>query len=138
MSSIFEEGKIFSIAEQDETVVLSNSLAILLGSYQEALIVQRLHSWTLADKGVVINGERWQDRTIEDWIMEILPTTNRKMRTYMSSLVSKGVLERREHQDHKYTKKNRTYYYRLNYERLSELTDAAIASKNLNNDGGQE
>ncbi len=140
MSFIFENKDILKISEQDEMIALSNSMAILLGSYQEALIVQKLHSWILEGQGIVIDGERWFDKSIEDWIIKILPTTSRKMRSHMSSLVKKGVLQQKQfdekhHADNNLTKK-RTYYYRLDYERLSELESVAIAAQNSNNAGG--
>lgn len=83
-----------------------------------------------------------------------------KIHTHILSLMFEGVLERQEYQGHKYFKKNRTYNYRLDRERLSELADTVIAklaalkdpdgagagtathkgiaSKNLKNVGGQE
>lgn len=142
MTSIFGSDGIIRISEQDELVALSNSLIVLLGSHQEALIVQKLHSWVLEDKGIVIDGDRWFDKSIEDWIINLLPTTERKMRSHMSSLEKKGVIERKkltsEHHGLSHSPKKRTYYYRLDYEGLSKLIAEVTNSKNLVNGGGEE
>jgi hypothetical protein len=138
MDSIFGSDGIIRISEQDELVALSNSLIVLLGSHQEALIVQKLHSWILEGKGIVIDGDRWFDKSIEDWIIKLLNLTERKMRSYMSSLEKKGVIERKQltskHHGHSHSPKNRTYYYRLDYEGLSKLITEVTNSKN----GGAE
>lgn len=126
-----------------DVIEVSSSMVALLGSVEEATIVQLIHSWTLAGEGVVINGNHWFNKSIKDWINEAFPTTSTwKMRSYMKSLVSKGVLERqhlyKEHHGHNYSPKNRTYYYRLDYEGLSKLITEVTNSKNLVNAGGAE
>ncbi len=126
-----------------DNVPISNSLAIVLGSYQEALIVQLIHSWIREGQGIVIDGKPWFDKSIKDWVNEVLPSSSTwKMRSYMNSLVNKGVLERqqlyKQHHGHNLSPKNRTYYYRLDYERLSELVKVAIQAQNLNHAGGEE
>ncbi|MDY6901044.1 MAG: hypothetical protein SWZ49_23625 [Cyanobacteriota bacterium] len=135
--------KVEGLEVKFDVVTVSNSLVAVLGSSEEALIVQLIHSWTLDGQGVEIDGERWFNKSIKDWIAEALPTTSTwKMRSYMSSLVQKGVLSRKQlhkkHHGHNYSPKNRTYYYRLDYEGLSKLADLAIDSKNSNNAGGEE
>ncbi|AFZ38242.1 hypothetical protein Sta7437_4804 (plasmid) [Stanieria cyanosphaera PCC 7437] len=124
-----------------DIVTVSNSLVALLGSYEEAIIVQQIHSWTLDGRGIEIDKKFWFDKSIKDWITEVVPTASDwKMRSYLASLVDKGVLERKhlykEHHGHNYSPKNRTYYYRLDYEKLSELARRAIS--NSNNAGGEE
>lgn len=114
-----------------------------MGSCEEALIVQLLHSWIRSGQGVVIDGEPWFNKSIKDWIEDAFPTTSTwKMRSYMNSLVEKGVLERKhlfkEHHGHNYAPKNRTYYYRLDYEGLSKLITEAIELSNTANFGGEE
>ena len=127
-----------------DKVPLSQSLIVVLGSYQEAFIVQILHFGIYEGQGIVIDGEPWFDKSsIEDWVNEVLPiSTTWKMRKHITSLVNKGVLERKqireEHHGHNISPKNRTYYYRLDYERLSELAKVAIQAQNLNNAGGEE
>ena len=132
-----------NLENKSNVIVVSHSLVALLGSYEEALIVQQIHSWTLNGRGVEIDGKPWFDKSIKDWIAEVLPAASTwKMRSYMSSLVKKGVLERKQlhkkHHGHNYSPKNRTYYYRLDYEGLSKLADLAIDSKNSDNAGGEE
>lgn len=145
MTTISTNDKILRIEElqtEFDLITVSNSLVIVLQSYKEARIVQQLHSWLLSARGVFIDGHRWFDKSIQDWISEVIPTAfTWKMRSHISSLVKKGVLERqhlfREHHGHNYSPKNRTYYYRLDYGKLTKLATRAIASKNLNNIGGE-
>ena len=125
-----------------DVVEVSNSMVALLGSVEEATIVQLIHSWTLAGEGVIIDGNHWFNKSIKDWIAEVMPLTSPwKMRSYMKSLVSKGVLERKqlhkEHYGHNYSPKNRTYYYRLDYEGLSALAVSAINEQNEKRTGGE-
>lgn len=56
----------------------------------------------------------------------------------LSTLIFEEVLERKEYQGHQYFKKNRTYYYRLDYKGLSKLITEAIDSSNIVNPGGEE
>ena len=126
-----------------ETVPISNSLAVVLGSYQEALIVQLIHSWIREGQGIMLDGKTWFDKSIKDWVSEVMPSSSTwQMRSYINSLVNKGVLERQQlykkHHGHNISPKNRTYYYRLDYEKLSELVDVAIQAPNLNHAGGVE
>ena len=135
--------KVEELQTEFDLITVSNSLVIVLQSYEEARIVQQLHSWIQSGQGVIIDGHRWFDKSIQDWITEVLPTASTwKMRSHITSLVKKGILERKHlfkaHHGHNYSPKNRTYYYRLDYERLSELAISAINSRNLNNAGGAE
>ena len=126
-----------------DTVPISNSLVVVLGSYQEALIVQLIHSWIREGQGIMLDGKTWFDKSIKDWVSEVMPSSSTwKMRSYINSLVNKGVLERQQlykkHHGHNISPKNRTYYYRLDYEKLSELVDVAIQAQNINHAGGEE
>ena len=126
-----------------DVIEVSSSMVALLGSIEEATIVQLIHSWTLAGEGVIIDGNHWFNKSIADWISEAMPLTSPwKMRSYMKSLVSKRVLERKqlhkEHYGHNYSPRNRTYYYRLDREGLSKLVAEVTNSKNLVNGGGEE
>ena len=142
MVHIFGDDGTVKLSDQDEMVAVSNSLAILLGSLEEAFIVQKLHSLTFNDQGIVVGDDRWHDDSIEDWILKIPPITERKMLSYMSSLEKKGIIERKklvlENQDRSNSEKKQAYYYRLDYERLSRLIDEVTASEDLVNDGGAE
>ena len=135
--------KIEGLETKYDVVPISNSLVAVLGSNEEALIVQLIHSWTRDGQGVEIDGQHWFDKSIKDWIDEAFPTTSTwKMRGYINSLVEKGILERqhlyKEHHGHNYAPKNRTYYYRLDYEKFSELAAIAIEEQNKNHAGGAE
>lgn len=146
MSVVSSNNTILVVEElrsKSDLITVSNSLVIVLDSYEEARIVQQIHSWIKAGQGVIIDGYRWFDISIQDWIAEVIPTaSNWKMRSYLNSLVKKGVLEREHlfkvHHGHNYSPRNRTYYYRLDYERLSELASIVIASRNATNTGGAE
>lgn len=135
--------KVEGLEVKYDVISVSNSLVAVLGSSEEALIVQLIHSWTRDGQGVEIDGQRWFNKSIRDWIAEAFPTTSTwKMRGYINSLVEKGILERqhlyKEHHGHNYAPKNRTYYYRLDYEGLSKLITEVVDSKNLNKAGGAE
>jgi tRNA nucleotidyltransferase/poly(A) polymerase len=135
--------KVEALKTEFDLITVSNSLAIVLESYEEARIVQQLHSWIRSNQGIVIEGYCWFDKPIRDWINEVIPTASDwKMRSYISSLVSKGVLKRKKlfkkHHGHNFSPKNQTYYYRLDYEELSKLAKLTINSLELNNAGGEE
>lgn len=110
----------------DETKV-SKSLVTLLENYEEALVVQQLHSWRLQGGGVILNGSHWFDKSIKEWSEGLPDMSQGKIRNHLKSLIAKGVVEReqlhKERYGHNYAPKNRTYYYRLNYEGLHKLAE---------------
>ena len=106
---------------------VSNSLVTLLGSYEEALIVQQLHSWKIQGEGVLLDGYYWFDKPLREWT-ELFPYISQwQIRNHMKSLIAREVLERKQlHKElygHNYAPENRTYYYRLNYEGLHKLAE---------------
>lgn len=110
----------------DETKV-SKSLVTLLGNYEEALIVQQVHSWGLRGGGVILDGTRWFDKSAKEW-SEVLPDMSQgKINSLLKNLADKGVLKRErlyeKHHGHNYGPRHRTYYYRLDYDRLHELAE---------------
>ena len=127
-----------------DLISLSLSLAKALRSYEEAFIVQILHFGIHEGKGIVIDGETWFDTSsLEEWVYEVIPfSATWKMHKHITSLVNKGVLERKpireEPHGRKKSPKKRLYSYRLDYERLSELPNVEIPAQNLNNAGGVE
>lgn len=126
-----------------DTSIVSNSLVATIGDFIEARIVQQLHYWSYSEYGVIINGLRWIYKPIREWLSEaFIGFTSWQSRKAIASLVEKGLLLRKhlfkEHHGHNYAPKNRTYYYRLDYERLSELAIAYSDSQNSNNAGGKK
>ena len=119
--------KIRGLESKFDVIAVSNSLAFLLGSEREAKLVQQLHFLSLNPKnGFVYEGARWIYKAMSEWVIEIAPSwTMWKLRSAIASLVAKGVLIREhlfdKHHGDNFHKKNRTYYYRLNYDRLNEL-----------------
>ncbi len=110
----------------DETKV-SKSLVTLLGNYEEALIVQQLHSWRLKGGGVILDGNRWFDKSVKEWSEALPDISEYKINSLLKNLVAKGVVSReqlhKKRYGHNYAPRNRTYYYRLNYEGLHKLAE---------------
>lgn len=106
--------------------IVSNSLIALLGSYEEARIIQQLHYWMVKGYGKIIDGLRWIYKPIKEWIEEVFPSASSwRIRKAIVSLESKNILLKEhlyhEHHGHNFAPKNRTYYYSLNYEGLEEF-----------------
>ena len=110
----------------DETKV-SKSLVTLLGNYEEALVVQQVHSWRLQGGGVILDGSRWFDKSVKEWSEALPGISQHRVNSLLKNLIAKGVLEReqlhKERYGHNYAPRNRTYYYRLDYERLHKLAE---------------
>ena len=117
--------KIEGLKTKIDQIKVSNFLLILLGSYEETLIVQQLHSWIIEEEGIILDGNRWVDKSIKEWL-EVLPNSSAyKIDSRIKSLIAKNVLKRehlyKEHHGQYFAPRNRIYYYCLNYEQLSKL-----------------
>ena len=110
----------------DETKV-SNSLVTLLGNYEEALIVQQLHSWRLQGGGVILDGIHWFDKSAKEWSEALPDISQGKINVLLKTLADQGILKREQlyqkHHGHNYGPRNRTYYYRLDYDKLYKLAE---------------
>lgn len=125
-----------------ELIAVASSLAIILSSDEVAKIVQQTHAWQDSDRGFVIDGHLWFDMSIQNWIASVIPSASSwQMRSYINSLLQQGILEReqlyKKHHGHNYAPRNRTYYYRLNYEKLRELGIGTVQAETNNHVGGE-
>lgn len=116
------------------TQIICNALIRVFNCINQARIVQQLHFWLYSEHGVVLRDARWIWKPIREWLEESLPDLTRwKLESAIQSLVDRGIVIReqlnKEHHGHNYSPKNRTYYYRLDYDRLSELIAQVIPQK---------
>ncbi len=121
-----------------DTKVFSDSVAVMVGDYIEALILQQIHYWIHRDFGTVIEGTRWIYKPIRELIIEAFPIlTPWKINKALVSLVEKGFLLREhlfdKHHGHNFHPKNRTYYYTVNYEKIREVLEKLKSSETTEN-----
>ena len=108
---------------------ISNSLAILVGDYIEGMILQQFHYWISQEYGVVLEGQRWIYKTIKELSEKAFPLLSPwKVRQAIANLVIKGFLRQEhlfaEHHGDNFHKRNRTYYYRVDYDRIAEMVES--------------
>ena len=121
--------RIIGLETKYDTVPVSGSLEIILGSALEAKIVQQLHFWSQQEaSGILYKGMKWIYKSIREWIEEVLPIWSRgQVNRAIASLVEKGVIVKehlfKKHHGHNYDPKNRTLYYSLVYEKLQKLAE---------------
>ena len=121
-----------------DTKVFSDSVAVMVGDYIEALILQQIHYWIHRDFGTVIEGIRWIYKPIRELIIEAFPLlTPWKINKAIVSLVEKGFLLREhlfdKHHGHNFHPKNRTYYYTVNYEKIREVLEKLKSAETAEN-----
>ncbi len=115
--------------------VISNSIAEIVGDYREAMILQQFHYWLSKKYGKVIDGLRWIYKSIKELKIDAFPILSiSQLRRSIASLVEKGFLIREhlfhKHHGHNLHVKNRTYYYRLDYQKILESLSALSFVKN--------
>ena len=123
--------QVSELSTKFDTQILSNSLTKVFKSINQARVVQYLHFWLLQGYGVVINGERWIWKSLREWIEEALPDLGRtSLENAIRALIDLGIVIReklnKEHRGHNYNPANRTFYYRLNYDRLEQVITEAL------------
>ncbi len=116
--------------------ITSNSIAIVVEDYIEALVLQQFHYWIQQGYGVVIRNMRWIYKSIRELIIDAFPIlTPWKLNKAIVSLVEKGFLLREhlfaEHHGHNFYAENRTYYHTVNYAKIEEVeAEFAAAEEN--------
>ncbi len=114
------------------------SLMPLFGNKLETRIVEYLFDCLTLDDiyGYYPEGNKWIRKTVSEWV-EILPECSRaKFDKAITSLIAKGVVERKilyDEKHSKYYKVNKTFSYRVNHERLE-----ALFNEFMKNTGGAE
>ena len=109
--------------------VISNSIVEIVGDYREAMILQQFHYFIHQKYGKVIDGFRWIYKSIKELKIDVFPFLSiSQLRRSIANLVEKGFLIREhlfhKHHGHNLHVQNRTYYYRLDYQKILESVEA--------------
>lgn len=94
------------------------SLAVELGSVDEAIILQQVHYWLQRSKNIR-EGHRWIYNSMADWMKQFPWIKSRKTMTkYFNDLEDRGLIITGN-----YNKKafDKTKWYRINYPTLSQM-----------------
>lgn len=100
------------------------SLAKLIG-LNESIFIQQLHYWTLNSKNVV-EGERWLYNSYQEWQEQFPFWSTITIRRIIGSLEKQGILISSNFNK---LKIDRTKWYRINYERLKQLSSSQNAKR---------
>ena len=104
----------------DRPLVVLPGLAKLLGSVDDAIVLQQIH-WLLQQphNGVVVDGHKWIWGTYEEWIELYFPMWNvKRLKRITARLEQKGVLVADQLMKQKW---DRTKYYRIDYDVFEKM-----------------
>lgn len=102
-------------------IVVSPTLAKMLGSLDEAAILQQIHYWTQKNTNIR-DGYSWVYNTISEWQKQFSwIESDKTMRTKLKSLESKGLLVTGNYNKAKF---DRTKWYRIDYDAFSQMVTA--------------
>lgn len=120
-------------------IVVSPTLAKMLGDLEEAAILQQIHYWTQKNMNIR-DGYSWVYNSMKDWWKQ-LPwfKTEKTLRSKFTSLEKKGLLVTGNYNKAKF---DRTKWYRIDYDAFSQMVTAygkndLTMSPNLPNASGK-
>lgn len=102
-------------------IVVSPTLAKILGDLEEAAILQQIHYWTQKNMNIR-DGYSWVYNSMKDWWKQ-LPwfKTEKTLRSKFTSLEKKGLLVTGNYNKAKF---DRTKWYRIDYDAFSQMVTA--------------
>lgn len=102
-------------------IVVSPTLAKMLGDLEEAAILQQIHYWTQKNMNIR-DGYSWVYNSMKDWWKQ-LPwfKTEKTLRSKFTSLEKKGLLVTGNYNKAKF---DRTKWYRIDYDAFSQMVTA--------------
>lgn len=120
----------------EQPLLCQPSLAVALGSADEAIVLQQLHYWLSRTTKVQSDGNVWVYNSISDWLKQFpwIKTRSRLAR-YFDDLEEKGLIITGDFNKAKFDK---TKWYRIDYDALQEFeqrlyrNDTTNASKQDN------
>lgn len=116
-----EDGNMNNLLFDEPPIVVSPTLAKMLGSLEEAAILQQIHYWTQKNTNIR-DGYSWVYNTISDWQKQFSwIESDKTMRTKLKSLENKGLLVTGNYNKAKF---DRTKWYRIDYDAFSQMVTA--------------
>ena len=95
------------------------SLAAVLGSADEAIILQQLHYWLSRTNNVQSDGHKWIYNSMADWLKQFPWIKSRaRLNRYFDDLEKRGLIITGNFNKAKFDK---TKWYRINYDALTDL-----------------
>ncbi len=103
----------------ERPLVIQPTLAKLLGSLDEAVILQQIHYW-LEKKTNIKDGRSWVYNSMTDWQKQFPWLSLKTVKRRFKSLEDKGLLITANYNQYKF---DRTKWYSIDYQNLLKLSD---------------
>ena len=103
----------------ERPLVIQPTLAKLLGSLDEAVILQQIHYW-LEKKTNIKDGRSWVYNSMTDWQKQFPWLSLKTVKRRFKSLEDKGLLITANYNQYKF---DRTKWYSIDYQNLLKLAD---------------
>ncbi|GET11643.1 hypothetical protein SN811_01430 [Ligilactobacillus agilis] len=103
----------------ERPLVIQPTLAKLLGSLDEAVILQQIHYW-LEKKTNIKDGRSWVYNSMTDWQKQFPWLSLKTVKRKFKSLEDKGLLITANYNQYKF---DRTKWYSIDYQNLLKLAD---------------
>ena len=106
------------------------SLAAVLGSSDEAIVLQQLHYWLSRTNNVQSDGHKWVYNSMADWLKQFPWINSRNtLSGYFNDLEKRGLVITGNFNKVKF---DRTKWYRINYDALTDL-EQRLSEKHSSN-----
>ena len=107
------------------------SLAAVLGSSDEAIVLQQLHYWLSRTNNVQSDGHKWIYNSMNDWLKQFPWIRSRNtLSSYFNDLEDRGLVVTGNFNKAKFDK---TKWYRIDYDALSKL-EQRLSENHSSND----
>lgn len=107
------------------------SLAAVLGSADEAIVLQQLHYWLSRTNNVQSDGHKWIYNSMNDWLKQFPWIRSRNtLSSYFNDLEDRGLVVTGNFNKAKFDK---TKWYRIDYDALSKL-EQRLSENHSSND----
>ena len=110
----------------ESPIAVQRGLCRLLGSADDAAIVQQIHYWTEFNKKAgrtethFIDGRWWVYNTVEKWLDDLCWFTTRQLGRRLKRLRDTGIVIAKSHESAEW---NQTLWYSIDYEKISEMIE---------------
>ena len=106
------------------------SLAAVLGSADEAIVLQQLHYWLSRTNNVQSDGHKWIYNSMADWLKQFPWIRSRStLSNYFNDLEERGLVVTGNFNKAKFDK---TKWYRINYDALTDLEQRLSENQSSN------
>ena len=113
----------------EHPLVLSPTLAKVLGNLNEAVFIQQVHYWLEIKKQTgknFVEGRYWIYNSVEDWLKQFPWMSSATLRRTIDNLVQKGYVVKGNFNQ---KKMDHTTWYTLNYEKIMEIDNKIRVEK---------